>query len=510
MVTSPLRFTHTVTERFLRYVVIDTQSDPASPTCPSTEKQKDLGRLLATELQAMGIRDAHLDEFGYVYATVPANTPKKVPVICFCSHMDTSPDCTGKDVKPQIVRNYRGGDIVLPGDTTQIIRTADQPALADQIGNDIVTSDGTTLLGADNKAGVAEIMDAAHFLINNPQIKHGAIKILFTPDEEIGRGVDKADLKKLGADFAYTIDGETAGNIEDETFSADGAVITIEGVSTHPGFAKGKMEHAIKIAAAIVDRLPKDTCSPETTEGKQGFLHPIGMSGALEKATLRFIVRDFTDAGLKEKETLLENIVQDVMKDFPHSTARLEIKQQYRNMKQVIDRYPEIIDNAMEAIRRTGLKPVKTSIRGDRRLAAVVHGTALPQHLRRRARLPLAAGMGERAGHGKSHADHRASGDDLGRAGVKSRGKSCATVRTRCSSLAGDERNQTAEARLRARWQLDFRDQNKTRESVNHPATSRCYQAETRNKALGGECFEMGIIPPGTEPRSEKEPALSS
>jgi tripeptide aminopeptidase len=364
MVTSPLRFTHTVTERFLRYVVIDTQSDPASPSCPSTAKQKDLGRLLAAELREMGIHDADLDEFGYVYATIPANTPKQVPVICFCSHMDTSPDCTGKDVKPQIVRNYRGGDIVLPADPTQVIRTADQPALADQIGNDIVTSDGTTLLGADNKAGVAEIVDAAHFLINNPQIKHGTIKILFTPDEEIGRGVDKADLKKLGADFAYTIDGETAGNIEDETFSADGAVITIEGVSTHPGFAKGKMEHAIKIAAAIVERLPKDTCSPETTEGKQGFLHPIGISGALEKATLSFIVRDFTDAGLKEKETLLENIVQDVMKDFPHSTARLEIKQQYRNMKQVIDRHPEIIDNAMEAIRRTGLTPVKTSIRG--------------------------------------------------------------------------------------------------------------------------------------------------
>ena len=207
-------------------------------------------------------------------------------------------------------------------------------------------------------------MDAARFLIDNPQIKHGAIKILFTPDEEIGRGVDKVDLKKLGADFAYTIDGETAGNIEDETFSADAATIAIEGVSTHPGFAKGKMEHAIKIATAIVDRLPKQACSPETTEGKQGFLHPIAISGALEQTTLKFIVRDFTDQGLQEKEALLENIVKDVMKDFPRSTYRLEIKQQYRNMKQVIDRYPEIIDNAMEAIRRAGLEPVKTSIRG--------------------------------------------------------------------------------------------------------------------------------------------------
>ena len=364
MVPPALAIEHTVTERFLRYVVIDTQSDPASPTCPSSGKQKDLGRLLASELQAIGLRDAHLDRHGYVYATIPANTAKQVPVICFCSHMDTSPDCTGKDVKPQIVRNYRGGDIVLPGDPSQIIRAAEHPALADQIGNDIVTTDGTTLLGADNKAGLAEIIDAAHFLISHPHIKHGTIKILFTPDEEIGRGVDRADLSKLGADFAYTIDGETAGNIEDETFSADGAVITIEGVSTHPGYAKGKMEHAIKIAARIVDRLPKQGCSPETTEGKQGFLHPIGISGALEKATLSLIVRDFTDQGLKEKEVLLEGIVKEVMKEFPRSTYRLEITPQYRNMKQVIDRHPEIIDYAMEAIRRAGLKPVKTAIRG--------------------------------------------------------------------------------------------------------------------------------------------------
>jgi tripeptide aminopeptidase len=361
-VASPIKFTHTVTERFLRYVVIDTQSDPASPTCPSTEKQKDLGTLLAKELQEMGICDAQLDEHGYVYATIPANTDKRVPVICFCSHMDTSPDCTGKDVKPQIVKAYRGGDIVLPADPAQVIRVADNPALQDQIGNDIITTDGTTLLGADNKAGLAEIMDAAHFLITNPQVKHGVIKILFTPDEEIGRGVDKADLKKLGADFAYTVDGETAGNIEDETFSADG--VTIEGVSTHPGFAKGKMEHAIKIAARIVERLPKDTCAPETTEGKQGFLHPIGISGALEKTTLSFIVRDFTDEGLREKEALLESIVKDVMSDFPHSSYEIEIKQQYRNMKQVIDRHPNIIDNAMEAIRRAGLTPKQTSIRG--------------------------------------------------------------------------------------------------------------------------------------------------
>jgi tripeptide aminopeptidase len=364
MPASSLVFTHTVTERFLRYAVIDTQSDPASLTCPSTEKQKNLGRLLAAELQAMGLGDAHLDAHGYVYATIPANTDKEVPVICFCSHMDTSPDCTGANVKPQMVRNYRGGDIVLPADPAQVIRAADHPALADQIGHDIITSDGTTLLGADNKAGLAEIMDAAQFLLDNPHIKHGTIKILFTPDEEIGRGVDKVDLKKLGADFAYTMDGETAGNIEDETFSADGVTIHIEGVSTHPGFAKGRMEHAIKIAAAIIDRLPKDTCSPETTEGKQGFLHPIGISGALEKAAIGFIVRDFTDQGLREKEALLEGIVTGVMKDYPRSSYRIEVKPQYRNMKQVIDRHPEIVDYAIDAIRRAGLKPVRSSIRG--------------------------------------------------------------------------------------------------------------------------------------------------
>ncbi|MBP1092311.1 peptidase T [Bradyrhizobium diazoefficiens] len=361
---SSLIFTHTVTERFLRYVTIDTQSDPESPSSPSTEKQKDLGRVLVTELKAMGVADAHLDDYGYVYATIPANTDKKVPVICFCSHMDTSPDVTGKDVKPQLVKNYRGGDITLPGDTSQVIRFAEHPALKNQIGNDIITTDGTTLLGADNKAGVAEIMDAAHFFINNPDAKHGTLKILFTPDEEIGRGVDNVDIKKLGADFGYTMDGETAGSVEDETFSADGATITINGVSAHPGYAKGKMEHAIKIAAAIVERLPKEGCSPETTSGKQGFLHPIGIDGALEQATLSFIVRDFTEEGLKEKEVLLENIVKDVMKDYPRSTYKFEVKEQYRNMKQVIDRHPHILEYAIEAIRRAGLRPMRTAIRG--------------------------------------------------------------------------------------------------------------------------------------------------
>jgi tripeptide aminopeptidase len=360
----PLVFTHTVTERFLRYVTLDTQSDPDSPTCPSTEKQKELGRLLVYELRDAGLSDADMDANGYVYATLPGNTAKSVPVICFCSHMDTSPDCSGAGVKPLVWRNYQGGDITLPGDPSQIIRAAEHPALAAQIGNDIVTSDGTTLLGADNKAGLAEIVDAMRFLVKNPQIKHGAIKVLFTPDEEIGRGVDKADLKRLAADFAYTIDGESAGHIEDETFSADAAIVTIDGVSAHPGFAKGKMENAIKIAARIVDALPKDACTPETTEEKEGFLHPHALSAVLGQAALKFIIRDFTEAGLRDKAALLERTIKEVMRDFPRSTYRLEIKQQYRNMKEVLDRHPQVVDNAMEAVRRAGLTPIKSSIRG--------------------------------------------------------------------------------------------------------------------------------------------------
>ncbi len=356
-------FRHAVTERFLRYVQIDTQSDPASPTCPSAEKQKDLGRVLAAELAEMGLGDAHLDEFGYVYATIPATSAKPVPVICFCSHMDTSPDCSGANVKPQIIRNYQGGDIVLPGDPSQVIRPVDNPALADQIGNDIVSSDGTTLLGADNKAGVAAIMDAARFLIDNPQIPHGTIRILFTPDEEIGRGVDKVDLAKLAADFAYTIDGETAGHIEDETFSADAATVTIQGLSAHPGFARGRMEHAIKIAAEIVARLPREL-SPEATEGRDGFLHPVGISGTLESATINLIVRDFAEQGLREKEALLQGIVDDVMRNYPRSAARVDVSEQYRNMKVVLDHHPQIVEHAMEAIRRAGLTPVRSSIRG--------------------------------------------------------------------------------------------------------------------------------------------------
>ncbi|NBB47629.1 peptidase T [Rhizobium sp. CRIBSB] len=355
--------TDTVLDRFLRYVVIDTQSDPASDTQPSTEKQKDLGGVLVAELLALGLTDAHLDEHGNVYATIPSNTEKDVPVICFCSHMDTAPDFTGTNVKPQLLRNYQGGDITLTGDTSQVIRVASHPQLNKQIGNDIVTTDGTTLLGADDKAGVAEIMTAAAHLMANPQIKHGTIKILFTTDEEIGRGADKVDLAKLGARFAYTLDGSTVGEIENETFSADGVVIEITGVAMHPGYAKGKMENAIKAASDIVARLPRDI-APETTDGRQGFIHPVDMSGSMEAAKLQLIVRDFTEAGLKEKEDLLQQITEEVMATYPGSSHSFTVKHQYRNMKEVLDRHPEIMDNLEEAVRRVGLTPVRHSIRG--------------------------------------------------------------------------------------------------------------------------------------------------
>lgn len=359
-----MKIEHTVTERFLNYVKIDTQSDPNSPTCPSTEKQKDLGKVLVKELLEMGIADAHMDENGYVYGTIPSNTNKKVPVICFCSHMDTSPDCSGTNVNPQVVKKYDGKDIVLLNDKTQVIRVAEHPSLLKQIGNDIITTDGTTLLGADNKAGVAEIMDAAHFFMTHPEVKHGAIKILFTPDEEIGRGADKADLKKLGADYGYTIDGEELGHLENETFSADGVSITIHGVSTHPGFAKNKMESAIKIASEIVAALPKDKMSPESTEKKEPFVHPVSISGGIEKTVLQFIIRAFDEEGLSSQEKFLEKLCQDVLKNYPRSTMEFVVKQQYRNMKQILDKTPAIVNNALEAIRRAGVEPVLSSIRG--------------------------------------------------------------------------------------------------------------------------------------------------
>jgi len=359
-----MNINHTVTERFLRYVQIDTQSDPLSKTFPSTEKQKDLGRILVEELLEMGITDAHMDEHGYVYATIPSNTDKNVPVLCFCSHMDTSPDSSGKGVKPLIHKDYDGTDIILPDDNTQVISPTKYPLLKDQIGNDIVTASGTTLLGADNKAGLAAIMDATHFLIKNNDIKHGKIRILFTPDEEVGRGVEEVDMKKLGADFGYTIDGAERGSLEDETFSADGATITVKGVSQHPGFAKGKMESAIKAIGEMIARLPTDRLSPETTAGREGFVHPVRMSGTVEEANVTFIVRDFTDENLESHENELREIMKAVMKNYPNSTAELTVTEQYRNMKKILDQYPNVVSNAVAAIKRAGLTPKQDSIRG--------------------------------------------------------------------------------------------------------------------------------------------------
>lgn len=355
---------YNVKEKFLRYVQIDTQSDPNSTSNPSTEKQKDLSRLLVEELLAMGITDAHLDEWGYVYATIPATTTKSVPVICFCSHVDTSPDCSGAGVKPIIHEYWDGAKIVLPDDPTQVIKVEEHPDLKHQIGNDIITASGTTLLGADNKAGVAEIMAAAEYLMNHPEIKHGTIKILFTPDEEVGRGTEKVDLQKLAADYAYTMDGETVGTLEDETFSADGVSLLINGVSTHPGFAKGKLENAMKIAADILAALPKDTLSPETTENYEGFIHPTQISGIQEQVKLDFIIRDFTVAGLHEKEAYLQSIIDKVLVHYPNSSVDFKVIEQYRNMKEVLVNHPKVVEYALEAIRVSGMKPEQRSIRG--------------------------------------------------------------------------------------------------------------------------------------------------
>ncbi|PRD23270.1 UNVERIFIED_CONTAM: pepT [Trichonephila clavipes] len=353
-----------VAENFKRYVQIDTQSDAQSTTVPSTEKQKNLSRLLVEELLQLGITDAHLDDLGYVYATIPSNTDKKVPVICFCSHVDTSPDSSGTDVKPLVHANYQGEDLVLPDDENVVIRFSEHPDLKEQIGNDIITASGKTLLGADDKAGVAEIMDAARILMANPEIKHGDIKILFTPDEEIGRGVDHADLKKLGADYGYTMDGERAGTLEDETFSADGVKIKIDGVSIHPGYAKNKMVSALKIAAEIVESLPKDRLSPETTSGKDGFVHPTNLSGTVEEASLGFIIRDHDTANLAKHEAELEEIVKSVLVKYPQAKFTFEVNEQYRNMKEVLDQHPRVVDIALMGIERAGMKAEKRSIRG--------------------------------------------------------------------------------------------------------------------------------------------------
>ncbi len=348
----------------MRYVQIDTQSDPLSKTHPSTEKQKVLSAILVNELKEIGVSDAHMDEWGYVYGTIPSNSDKQVPVICFCSHVDTAPDASGTGVKPLLHQQYNGQDIVLPDDANQVLKKTDFPYLEKLIGHDIITASGKTLLGSDDKSGVAEIMDAANFLIQHLEVKHGAIKILFTTDEEIGQGVEKVDIQKLGADFGYTLDGGEAGSLEDETFSADAVQIIIYGVITHPGYGKGKLVNALKLAAEMIARLPKNELSPETTDQKQGYIHPTRIDGLAEKCTIDFLIRDFVTSELKAKEDLLKSIVNSVLNDYPAARFEFNVTEQYRNMKEVLDQYPQAVENAKEAINRSGLTLKMESIRG--------------------------------------------------------------------------------------------------------------------------------------------------
>jgi tripeptide aminopeptidase len=358
------QYKFTAAERFLKYVQIDTQSDPLSSTHPTTEKQKDLGKILVEELRQIGIADAHLDEWGYIYATIPSNSPKKVPVICFCAHVDTAPDVSGTGVRPILHANYQGQDIVLPDDTNQVLRFSEYPYLKKLIGHDLITASGTTLLGSDDKAGVAEIMDLANFLVKHPSVKHGKIRILFTPDEEVGKGTVKADLEKLGADYAYTLDGGEAGSLEDETFSADGVQVIIHGVIAHPGYAKGKMINAMKIAGEILAALPKDRLSPESTDGKRGFIHPVRIEGIAEKCTIDFIIRDFETAGLSKKEDYLRTQIEELIRTYPRASFEFNVTEQYRNMKEILDLHPQVVENAKEAIQRAGLELKMESIRG--------------------------------------------------------------------------------------------------------------------------------------------------
>lgn len=354
----------TVAERFLRYVQVDTQSDPENTAFPSSEKQKDLSKILVDELRQIGLADAQMDENGYVYASIASNTDKKVPVICFCSHVDTAPDCSGTNVKPIVHRHFSGDDIVLPDDKTQIIRVKDYPYLKEHIGKDIITASGLTLLGADDKSGLAIIVDMANFLLQHPEIKHGDIKILFTPDEETGRGTEKVDLKKVGADFGYTLDGGECGTFEDETFSADATKITVNGVIAHPGYAKGKLINAVKIAGEILNVLPKGEFSPETTDKREGFVHPVRVSGIAEKAIIDFIVRDFTTDNLAKHEQRLQKIAEEVAAKYTGVTIDFETKEQYRNMKDILVQYPQVAEFAKIAYEKSDLILRNEPIRG--------------------------------------------------------------------------------------------------------------------------------------------------
>jgi tripeptide aminopeptidase len=357
-------YSHTVRDRFLNYVQIDTTADPNSTSFPSSLKQKDLAAVLVKELREIGLSDVEMDEWGYVFATIPSNSDRiDLPTICFCSHMDTAPDCSGTNVKPIVHRNYDGSPITLPDDPTQVITTERHPYLLKKIGDDLITASGLTLLGADDKAGVAIIMDLAKQLTDHPEIKHGKIRILFTPDEEVGRGVEHLDMEKLSADYGYTLDGGPLGDIEDETFSADAVKVTIHGVSAHPGYAKGKMVNALKVAAEFVNALPKDKWSPETTEHREGFVHPMSIEGGLEKATVQFIIRDHITEKLGEYENRLESLLKMVVEQY-NVAYDFEVTEQYRNMKEVLRSVPFVTDYAIEAMRNAGLEPNLSIIRG--------------------------------------------------------------------------------------------------------------------------------------------------
>lgn len=354
-----------IADRFMRYVRVDTQSDPTSNSFPTTEKQKDLSKLLYQELRGMGLTQVETDEYGYVYAIVPSNSDKKnIPAICFCAHMDTTSDCSGTNVKPIHYRYYDGKDIVLPDDTTQVLNTTNSPYLANHIDSGVITASGLTLLGADDKSGIAAIMEAVMYFMQYPTIRHGDIKILFTPDEEVGKGTAKVNMQKLNAQFGYTLDGGEAGSLEDETFSADGSVITIHGVIAHPGYAKDKLVNALKIAGAILDALPKDGWSPETTEGKEGFVHPVAVNGIAEKASIQFIIRDFDDESLQQHHIRLKALAEDVVSKYPGASVEYAAQEQYRNMKKILDKFPQAVQYAEEAIQRSGLTVKKESIRG--------------------------------------------------------------------------------------------------------------------------------------------------
>jgi tripeptide aminopeptidase len=357
-------YKHQVEENFIRYAKIDTTADPNSTTFPSTMKQKDLAKVLVEELKNLGINDAEMDEWGYVFGTIPSNTEKNAPTICFCSHMDTAPDVTGTNVKPIVHRNYTGQPIVLPDDPTQIITTEMHPYLKEKIGDDIITASGTTLLGADDKAGIAIIMDFVNYIVTHPEVKHGPIRILFTPDEEVGRGVDHLDIKKLNADYGYTLDGGVLGSIEDETFSADAVKVTFKGVSAHPGYAKGKMINAIKLASDFVAALPTDRWSPETTEGRQGFVHPVQISGVMEETTVSFIIRDHLTEKLAKFEDELQSLAQMIIEPHNGASMTFEVKEQYRNMKEVLQSVPFVTDYAIDAMKRAGVEPRPSIIRG--------------------------------------------------------------------------------------------------------------------------------------------------